>query len=317
MSRIVAFDYLRFFAIFGIIVCHFCYNFSETIWLGKWSGDTFNALFLMMSALLLGLSWEHKGHPKYGWLFLKHRFGKLIKVYYPFLIVMFLFLYMAGVHFGVKDMLMHLAFLPWFDKLSGFGHLWFMTMISICYVAIFAISRLKVSRGKWLIYTVLVVLPLFLQYYLDKKGLPGYMFVFLLMFVLFFIHANDLIQFVQRYKWVNIAFFVIVVCSLYWYNTGNWQEHSSIAKWIGIASSVSIFGLAINTFQRVKKNRIVEFVAGISFEIYLVHHVFAYGGYSVMKISPNWFCGFFILIIISIVLGWCLNKIGNIIFRNI
>lgn len=214
---------------------------------------------------------------------------------------------------------MHFAFLPWFDKLSGFGHLWFMTMIAICYVAVYGISLLKINWGgyKWLIYSILIVAAVCAQYFLDSKGLPGYLFAFLLMFVLCFLHAKGLVQFVQNHKWVYIVFFIVLIYGLYWYNAENWQIHTSLAKWIGIASSISIFGLAINFLQNVKKNKTVDFVAGISFEIYLVHHVFAYGGYSVMKVSPNWLCGFIILVIMAVFGGWCLNKIGNLIFRNI
>ena len=148
MNRIIAFDYLRAMAIVGIIVCHFCYNFSETIWLGHWCGSTFNALFLMMSGLLLGIAWNKKGRPAYGFVFLRHRFSRLSKVYYPFLVVMFAFCFaVGGYHIGIKDVVMHFLYLPWFDKLDGFGHLWFMTMIAICYLCIPVVSRLKIGIG--------------------------------------------------------------------------------------------------------------------------------------------------------------------------
>lgn len=148
MNRIVAFDYLRAVAILGIVICHFCFNFVETTWLGGWCGGTFNALFLMMSALLLGMAWRRKGKPKYSLDFLKHRFGKLSKTYYPFIVAMFIFcIVVGGYSIGVKDVLLHILYLPWFDKIHSFGHLWFITMIAICYVAVFGISRLNTSWG--------------------------------------------------------------------------------------------------------------------------------------------------------------------------
>lgn len=144
MNRIPALDYLRTLAVFGILICHFCFNFEETNWLGVYCGNTFNALFLMMSALLMGVSWSKKGYPHYGVMFLKHRFLRLSKSYYPFLLIMFMFCFCVGGYtIGIKDVIIHLCYLPWFDKIEGFGHLWFMTMIAICYISITVVSRLK------------------------------------------------------------------------------------------------------------------------------------------------------------------------------
>lgn len=66
MKRIVSFDYLRSISIVGIMMCHFCYNFSVAFWFGSWCGGTFNALFIMMSALLLGMHWEKRADQSWG-----------------------------------------------------------------------------------------------------------------------------------------------------------------------------------------------------------------------------------------------------------
>ena len=112
--------------------------------LGRFLACTFNALFLGMSGLLLGLKWKANGGGRLPNNFLIHRLVKLAKTYYPFLLLMFIFYgVFTDYPLTVKDVVMHIAFLPWFDKLHGFGHRWFMTMIVICYVGVYVISRIS------------------------------------------------------------------------------------------------------------------------------------------------------------------------------
>lgn len=140
MKRLISFDYIRALSIIGIVLCHCCYGISGMSFFGKFLGSTFNVVFLTLSAFLLGLSWERKSYERYNIQFLFHRIGKLAYTYYPFLLIMFAFLAFTGYHATIKDWIMHFLFLPWFDKLPGFGHLWFITMIVICYFGVYVIS---------------------------------------------------------------------------------------------------------------------------------------------------------------------------------
>lgn len=142
MKRIISFDYIRAISIICIILCHCCYCIKGMDYMGKFLGSTFNVVFLMLSAFLFGLSWQKHNYPKYGISFITKKMRKLAGSYYPFIIIMFVFLACTGYSTTIKDWLMHFLFLPWFDKLPGFGHLWFITMIMFCYFAIFTITRL-------------------------------------------------------------------------------------------------------------------------------------------------------------------------------
>lgn len=314
MNRIIAFDYLRTVAIIGIVVCHFCFNFPETTWLGGWCGGTFNALFLMMSALLLGMAWHRKGKPKYGFDFLKHRFGKLCKTYYPFLVTMFVFCYaVGGYSIGAKDVAMHIFYLPWFDKIPSFGHLWFITMIAICYLTVCGISRLRTNWEvyKWLIYSAVVTASIMLMVLLGQKGQPGYMFLYLTMFLISFLESRTIVKVAEK-KHMSVALLQLAIIAGSLFLIHSVKLSDEITKIICMIVAFSIFGLLSMGLKNAKSNCVVNFIAAISFEIYLVHHVFAFGRFSVMKIVPNWWLGFLLLVAMSISLGWCLNKIGNI-----
>ncbi len=220
-KRIIVFDYLRVMAVTGIIVCHFCYNFPDAVWFGKWCGDTFNVLFLMISAILLGLAWTRNGRPQYGKDFLKHRFVKLSCSYYPFIICMFIFcLLVGGFNISIRDVVMHVLYLPWFDKIPGFGHLWFMTMIAICYLAVCVVSWNKIECGKykWLVYLFLGAVSLIIMYFFDRKGLPGYMPVYLLLFLILFLESDGIMRLVnERSLILACGYIAFLLSSIYIY----------------------------------------------------------------------------------------------------
>ena len=96
-ERIVAFDYLRALAITGILLCHFCHNYNSISFLGHYFGGVFVTLFIAMSGMLFGIVWNNNSRMEYDMSFLKQRFFKLSVTYYPFLILMFAFLYFVDV----------------------------------------------------------------------------------------------------------------------------------------------------------------------------------------------------------------------------
>lgn len=54
MKRTLAFDGIRAIAILGIVGCHICYALGAMA-IGQYLGGTFNAVFFLLSAILLGL----------------------------------------------------------------------------------------------------------------------------------------------------------------------------------------------------------------------------------------------------------------------
>ena len=113
---------------------------------------------------------------------------------------------------------------------------------------------------------------------------------------------------------IVVSFMLVVGISLYAVLAYNMPDE--ITKLICMLAAFSLFGLSMMGLNEAKSNKVVSFVAGTSFEIYLVHHIIAFGRFSVMKVVPNWWIGLLLLITESIVLGWCLNKISNIKIAN-
>ena len=87
MKRIASFDLIRALAIFGIVLSHLFLTGEGSFVhaMGKWLGATFTAVFLGLSALILGSSWIGKGRPVYGGRFFFHRVSRLAVPYWLFL----------------------------------------------------------------------------------------------------------------------------------------------------------------------------------------------------------------------------------------
>lgn len=157
INRIPQFDYIRVISLFGILLCLSLFESANFGWVGRYFALTFNFLFLILSAFLFGLTWEKKGRPSYNKGFLTTRIAKLSKTYYPFLAILFLFLYLSQDYFSVRNIVSHTLYLSWVDKINGYGHLWFMTMIVVCYTGCYLVSKVrsKFTNDNMLICSVL------------------------------------------------------------------------------------------------------------------------------------------------------------------
>ena len=321
-ERSAVFDYQRAIAIIGIVCSHFFFNYHETMGLGRCCACTFNVLFIAMSGLLLGMSWERDGYPVYKLDFLKHRFKRIIVTYYPFLVLMFLFLKgIAGYEISIKDMLMHIMFLPWFDKMPGFGHLWFLTMIAFCYVAVYIFAKrhkgvlVALNGGGNLFLNVIALIAVVvIHFFCELKGLPGQMILYLGVFLMCFLYAKVIVGNLEKWGWnffISSLIILSIIIALFFY--GLYDTMRPLAECLGVISAGLVMALIIKIFKGVRPNKVAEFVAGISFEIYLVHHNFAFGRYSIPSLVGNPVVGLCALLVFSIVSAWLLKRFCGVI----
>lgn len=321
MKRTNSFDYIRAYSIVGILICHFLFNWESTTGTGRWLASTFNVIFLMLSAILFGLKWDETGNKPLPISFITKRIMRLTCTYYPFLAIMFCFLFFIDRYsLGIKDIIMHLTFLPWFDKLPGFGHLWFLTMIVICYVGILIYSRFR----KYLHYLLLPLLFVSagLHYVFLSLGLPGQMLSYLIVFVIIFEHCDKFCCYAKKaslYLSVPTTITATIGIAALFYQ-GIYENNRFVAEWLGIIDAVLIMFCTLALFNKIKTekcDRVTTFLSNISFEIYLVHHVFAFGTYSIINICPpHPIVAFAALVTLSItlatILHWFSTKITKI-----
>ena len=125
MERIAVFDGIRAVAILGIVACHVCYAIGWNV-IGQYLGGTFNVIFFMLSAILLGLSVNKAktgGDSLNYFSFIIKRIIRLESSLLPFLLSWGIVFIITGTSFTVKAFLENVFMLGWFAKLPGLGHL--------------------------------------------------------------------------------------------------------------------------------------------------------------------------------------------------
>lgn len=312
VKRVVSFDIMRVIAIIGILICHSCNKFPIYYdWIASYCACTFNFLFLILSAFLMGVSWENNGRKVLGKSFLSKRLVRLSSSYYPFLIILFLLLYFSGRPIYFHTIATHILYLPWFDKIGGFHHLWFMTLIIICYVACAYSTRLRVREGLfWSIGAIITIVYSILSVYI---GLPSYLCMYVYLYLFVFNYSNRiLLQFknITRKQIALISFPVIVLCVLYFYY---YNATSKVLPYIiGIISASSIFALIYKFCSSVNSISIVVFISVISFEIYLIHMIFL-NYINIYSMIHSVYVSFLLLMIFSIICAFILHSLSDFI----
>ena len=294
VKRVASFDIIRALAIIGIVLAHqlLTEDVPSLYAVGKWFGATFSVVFLGLSALVLGWSWVDKGKPVYGARFLLHRLSRLAVPYWLFLTIFLLTAYAQGHVFPWKDILMNYAFLGWLAKIPGIGHLWFVTMIVICYVACVVVCHLSVTElGRRLFPWALFLACGGLYGMLYRLGLPAYMAVILFYYCLLFAFADRVLAWLHRHGkmvfGVGIPLLALLIAGQFL------SGLLTSGKENMIVCSCSLCGIAIllllhTAFARTAVcPRAVSSVSGISYEWFLVHHPMIIGPLALTYVLPR------------------------------
>ena len=293
MKRVASFDIIRALAIIGIVLAHqlLTEDIPSLHAVGKWFGATFSAVFLGLSALILGSSWSGKGKPVHGGRFLFHRLSRLAVPYWLFLTLFLLTAYGMGHVFPAKDVLMNYAFLGWLAKIPGIGHLWFVTMIVICYVACVAVSHLLVTESRRRLFPwVLLLGGGSLYVALFRFRLPAYMAVLLCYYCLLFVYADSILAWLGRRRrtviLAGIPFLLLLTAGLFLSGILTSGKENAIACGCSLCG-IAILMLLQAAFARTAVcPRVLSAVSGISYEWFLVHHPMIIGPVALLRFIP-------------------------------
>lgn len=277
-GRIIQFDILRTIAIGMILACHFIRSIGFHQ-LDIPLGCIGNMIFFVMSGWLLGLAWESKLHPVYGWQFLKRRLLRLAVPLWLFAIPYLIWFKASGHTLTAKDAFLNLAFCNWFARIPGMTPYWFITAITAFYIAVIALTRVKrYEAHPFVVASILVISAVLIQMFLSLCGIRyGYVLVMMLCGALAFLNANRLLSFLKKaisspvivlikstvgvilflvFWWLVCEDVLVVGTPLCYYAT------------IPIAFCITVFAFAL---PAATQKTVVSFISSISYEVYLVH----------------------------------------------
>lgn len=136
MQRNNAIDFTRAIAIIIIVTCHFLLfgGVDGLCFIGKYLAYVGNFIFFAISALLFGMVYEKRGASAFeAKPFMKKRIVRLFASLWPYLIAILTIYSIIGVECNLFKAILNFLGLGWFAKLPNIGHLWFITMIILCY----------------------------------------------------------------------------------------------------------------------------------------------------------------------------------------
>ena len=285
-------------------------------------------LFLFISGFLTG---EKKIINPWGWLK-----KKTIRIYIPFAIVTLSTLVSYAIVddslFDFKQasiLLLNLQGLQNFLIINfdfyhapvGLGHLWFSSIIVLCFAMAAIGSRFScdVNRCKvvWIIGIILqhglVFLHIELTYvltffagYIANRIIREYATRhFALITCLMLVSLGGRIV-LQRY-FDNTDFYTYTVAPI---------QTSILGIWCFVA--VFFFGRITPVLtQKIASFKIVQFIAGLTFEFYLVHSIVLAGAVNVFSFVSNKIIANIIAVLLTLLLAWIVHKISSWISRII
>lgn len=240
------------------------------------------------------------------------RFVKIASSLYPFLIALIVAFLLFGVGFKTRDAVMNFAFLGWFAKLPGNGHLWFLTVLMVCYVIFFILSRWQLF-SKWCHWMILGSGALVSLILTEQKGLPGHAFITLFLVTFVFSHSRDIMEWEKRIplRWMFLQFVLIGgFTHALFLSFEVYSMCRPLAILLNNLCGVSLLAFLLR-LHYAKESVVMTFISGISFELYLVHHGFCSGEFSVFQLTDSYAMMLILLIMVSSVCAFILNKMAG------
>lgn len=188
------------------------------------------------------------------------------------------------------------------------GHLWFMTCILFCYLYVFILGVSGTAKNifynnvKLLAYFVSFSIIWTLQvFYIGKFEQLG---ISILSFSILFFRGKTIIGYFDKIRLSKliIIFVVINFSAIYWYFNGL-SDFPTLRIWVNLFCALSW----IVIFPRLAYSKAVPialYISQISYELYLVHHPFTMGEYSLLKYFPMKFA-----IVGVLILSLCLASL--------
>ena len=239
-TRNLALDYIRVIALLGVVTDHciqrFGYPFTVS---GLWMGGVNVTIFFSLSAYLFGEKWRTQKSGFKAIPFLKKR---VTRIYIPLWIVVLAIVpieYYCYHQFDVKTIAYNMLGLGWAKPFGAGGHLWYITMMMVLYVAFILFSRMRLDKiplWSWLLVLcgIILLYSVFPQYFMKYSHAGPLMFLWGAS--LFFYKGEEVLSLVSRHKFVALTISTALAVSswLLYVLVPNW--HDAYKPWATITT---------------------------------------------------------------------------------
>lgn len=293
---------IRIISMFLIILCHIVQESNNTIL--NMSAQFFNVgvfVFLFISGFLYG----KKDITNTKAFYLK-RFLKILLPIYIFILFLYLVTFIVYKNVEIKYLFIYFLNLQFMlGSMEGAGHLWFISIITICYLLTPFLSHKKatiIRYGKYIVLMLMFfsIISSFISPILSKILL--YFITYLLGYI--FGYENKTLNTKLS---IILAFFSIILrllCKHYFDGTFIYDIY--ITFFTHIILAISIFSILKNTLSKLllKNEKLINYFDEYSYYIYIMHYMFFSGPLKIVN-----FTSCFVLNIVIALIFTCLSAI--------
>lgn len=203
----------------------------------------------------------------------------------------------------------------------GLGHLWFSSIIVLCFIMVSIGSRFGccLNRCKIIWIFGLILQPVLVFFHIEL--------VYVLTFFTGFIVNKTIKEFTNRH-FVLITLLMLVSLGgriifqrlydntdFYTYTVAPIQT-SILGIWCFV--TMFYFGRVAPMFtQKIASYKIVKYIAGLTFEFYLVHSIVLSGKVNVFSFMSNKIIANVIAVVLTLILAWIVHMISSWIIQTI
>lgn len=281
---------IRVVATLLIILCHVVQEYNNSIL--AMTGQIFNVgviIFFFMSGFLYG----DKEITNVGkWI--SNRFVRLMLPIYIFLIYLLVIFLFQKKAISIEVLLIHVLNLQGIINtyFLGLGHLWFVSVIMICYLLTPIIYKINEKNNSLNLYkflfvsVVLIVLQIILSLILNYH-LIGIYLVYI--YVYFLGYYSKKIKWMNLVKYANIFLIIAVVSILARFGLryvfdGSILYDSVIVPYTQLVFGISIFYYMFFFFYKIKEKNskniitiLINKIDTLSYDIYISHYIYCVG----------------------------------------
>lgn len=307
----------RIVAMIMIIVCHLVQEFDNKYI--QMTSQFFNVgvfIFIFISGYLYGT--KNIDNPK-KWIW--HRLTKIMIPVYIFMIFIFGLEIFVQHNFGVKYLFIYLFDLQFiFGGVLGAQHLWFLTVIMICYfiTPILYKNKKKLLDNYKVILLAIAILAIGLAYVEEKLGRT---FFYILLYVSAYVYRNmntnkDKSKILLMLS--IIALFAIRIVARAFLD-GTFFYNTIIVCSTQILLTYNIYWLLNEIFKNIEieKNAIINHLDTISYYVYITHIMFMTGPIRTMGMTENMIVNSLITVIFAWITGVVLYQISKGVMEKI
>ena len=304
----IAISFIRVLAMFLIITCHFLQAYGYSI------AFLFNVgvqLFFFTSGFLYG-----KIEISNPWRFYKRR---LLKIYLPYIsfvsAILILQMILGLWKFSIRDVIIYLLNFQGFisTTVQGIHHLWFLSVLMICYVLAPILQRL-INSKLWPFVLLIIVISI-VEFAFVQKMYSTYAWV--LLFLVGMIYGKYEQPHISLMAIIGSALLLLGLFSCFCLDTLLNQIWAHYSVWLHFVLAICIFATSyyfIPKFCPPSINlKILKHIDSISYEVYLVHHPLILGPLSLLTLTP--FVGLNIIMIL--LLTYAIAYVCAYMFRKI